>query len=132
MSTTLKQPQLFLDWLVPAGREKFRPAEVAQILSPDDGQAPVSEKSIRNAMDVGNIFGNRIPLSSPVGAHQRIRLEWISRVDLLQALLVTRTAAPAIQVDQLCQIATRLPPEAQDELARYLHALRIRRPLKSA
>lgn len=130
MPAPLKQPQLFLDYLVPAGREKFRLDEVAKILSADDGEAPVTVQSIRNGMQEGRIFGNRIPFSSPLGKEQRIRVEWMTRGDVLHALLVTRTAPCDAQLAQICEIAARLPAEAQDELARYLLALRARRPLQ--
>ncbi len=109
-----------LDYLVPAGREKLRLDEVARILSADDGTAPVSTQSIRNAMQEGRLFGNRIPFSAPVGQEQRIRVEWMTRADVLQALLLTRTATPADQLDQLCQVAARLPADALDELIRFL------------
>ena len=126
---TLRHPQLLLDYLVPAGREKFRLEEVARILSADDGLAPVSAKSIRNAMEEGRLFGNRIPFSAPLGQEQRIRVEWMTRADVLQALLRTRTAPPDNQLSDLVQIAATLPPEALDELVRSLSALRGRRAL---
>lgn len=132
MPATLKQPQLMLDYLVPAGREKFRLEEVATILSADDGGAPVSVKSIRNAMEEGRLFGNRIPFSAPVGEEQRIRVEWMTRGDVLQALLRTRTNSPQAQVDEVAKIAATWPAEAIDELIRHLVAARARRGLRSA
>lgn len=129
MPVALKQPQLTLDFLLPAGREKLRLDEVARILSADDGQSTVSVQSVRNAMQEGRLFGNRIPFSAPVGQEQRIRTEWMTRSDVLQALLVTRTTAPEEQLNQLLQIAARLPADALDELIRNLIALRARKPL---
>lgn len=129
MPVALKQPQLTLDFLLPAGREKLRLDEVARILSADDGQSTVSVQSVRNAMQEGRLFGNRIPFSAPVGQEQRIRTEWMTRTDVLQALLITRTAAPDEQLNQLLQIAARLPAEALDELIRNLIAMRARKPL---
>jgi len=132
MSAVLKQPQLFMDYLVPAGREKFRLEEVAKILSADDGEAPVTVQSIRNAMQEGRLFGNRIPFASKIGEEQRIRVEWMTRADVQQALLTTRTAPAADQLNQIFEIVTRLPHEAQDELMRQLVLLRSRRPLVRA
>jgi hypothetical protein len=126
---TLKQPQLFLDYLVPANREKFRLDEVAEILSPDDGRPPVSAKSIRNAMEEGRLFGNRIPFSAPIGQEQRIRVEWMTRADVQQALLRTRTASPQAQIDDISKIVATWPAEAIDELMRNLAAMRARRPI---
>lgn len=128
MPTALKQPQLMLDYLVPTGREKFRLEEVATILSADDGAPPVSVQSIRNAMEEGRLFGNRIPFSAPLGKEQRIRVEWMTRADVLQALLRTRTSGAQAQVDDVCQIVGTWSDEAIDELLRYLVALKARRP----
>lgn len=125
----LKQPQLFMDFLVPAGREKFRIEEVATILSADDGRAPVSAQSIRNAMEAGRLFGNRIPFSASLGQEQRIRHEFMTRGDVLQALLRTRTAEPVTQVNDVCQIVNTWPAEAIDELMRHLVAVRARKPI---
>ena len=127
MPTALKQPQLMFDFLLPAGRSKFALAEVATILSAD-GSEPVSIKSIRNAMEEGRLFGNRIPFSAPIGKEQRIRVEWMTRADVLQALLRTRTNTAQAQVDDVCQIVVTWSDEALDELMRYLVALRARRP----
>lgn len=127
--SALKQPQLALDFLLPAGREKLRLDEVAKILSADDGRPPVSVTSILNGMQAGRIFGNRIPFSAPVGEEQRIRVQWMTRADVLQALLDTRTSSPEAQLDHLVLIAARLPAEALDELLRTLTALRSNKPL---
>jgi hypothetical protein len=126
----LHQPQLLLDYLVPAGREKLRLGEVATILSADDGEAPVTVQSIRNGMQEGRLFGNRIPFGSKLGEEQRIRVEWMTRADVLQALLVTRTAPAEAQLAQIAEIIDRLPPEAQDLLIRHLAGRRAARPLR--
>jgi hypothetical protein len=125
----LRQPQLMLDHLVPAKREKFRLEEVARILSADDGEAPVTVTSIRNGMEEGHFFGNRIPFGSKLGKVKRIRVEWMTRVDLLHALLSTRTSAAEEQLAQIAEIIERLPAEAQDLLLRHLTTLRAQRPL---
>lgn len=129
MAAHLKQPQLWMDYLLPAGQEKFPLQQVAKILSPDDGTPPVSAKSIQSALQTGHLFGNRIPLASKLGESERIRLQWLTRADLLQALLTTRTTPPADQLGRLIEIIERLPAEAQDEITRRLFALRSRRPL---
>jgi len=127
--STLRQPQLFMDWLLPAGQQKFPLPQVAQILSADDGTAPVTVKSIQSALQEGRLFGNRIPLASKLGETERIRLQWMARPDLLQALLITRTSPPDAQLAQLMEIVARLSTEAQDELMRQLVAARQRRPM---
>lgn len=132
MSAHLKQPQLWMDYLLPAGQEKFPLQQVAKILSPDDGSRPVSAKSIQSALQAGHLFGNRIPLASKLGESERIRLQWLSRADLLQALLATRTTPPSDQLGRLLEIIERLPGEAQDEIMRRLVALRSRRPITTA
>lgn len=129
MPTALKSPQLWLDYLVPVGREKFRLEEVAKILSADDGQAPVTVRSILNGMESGQLFGNRIPFAPAAGQEQRIRTQWMTRGDVLHALLTTRTGPCATQLQQLCEIADRLPTEALDELIRHIVASRQRRPI---
>jgi hypothetical protein len=129
MPVALKHPQLCFDWLIPAGRDKLRLEEVARILSADDGQ-PVSVRSIRNGLESGSLFGNRIPFAAPVGEEQRIRTDWMTRADVLQALLVTRTAPPAAQLDQLAQITERMSPEAIDELMKILVSQRQRKALR--
>ncbi len=130
-TAALKEPQLALDFLLPAGREKLRLDEVAKILSADDGRPPVSVTSITNAMEEGRLFGNRIPFAAPLGQEQRIRVQWMTRADVLQALLITRTSSPEAQLDQLVQIAARLPAEALDELMRGITALRANKTLRS-
>lgn len=127
MAATLKAPQLFLDYLVPQTRTKFRVEEVAAILSADDGRPPVSPKSIRNALEAGRLFGNRIPFSAALGNEQRIRVEWMTREDVLHALLRTRTAKPEAQIHDLVQIVYGWPDEALEAAIHELVALRARR-----
>lgn len=125
----LRHPQLWLDYLLPAGQQKFPLPQVAQILSADDGSAPVTVKSIRNGMQEGRLFGNLIAFRSEVGKEQRIPHGFMTRADVQQALLATRTAPPADQLRRLFEICDRLPAEAQDELMKHLAALRSRRPI---
>lgn len=124
MTAPLTSSQVCLEHLLPAGREKLRLHEVSRILSADDGKPSVSIQSIRNAMQEGRLFGNRIAFSAPVGKEQRIRVEWMARSDVLQALLLTRTASPADRLAQLCQIGARLPDESLDQLLHFLNARR--------
>jgi len=113
MSATpqLREPQLFCEWMLPVGRDKFRLDEVAKIVSPDDGSEPVSERSIRNGLESGQLFGMRLNFAAKPGEEQRFR-GMMTRADVLQFILATRTSQPADQLAQLMQIVSTLSPEA--------------------
>ena len=101
----LTTPQLQLDYLLPAGREKFRLEEVARILS-DDAGAPVSTQAIRNALDEGRILATKINLTAAKGQEQRYRVQWVSRPDLLLVLLEARTAPEPDRLQRVLSIVS--------------------------
>lgn len=110
MPAVLQHPQLFLDFLVPAGREKLRLEEVAQIVG-HEGE-PVSVQSIRNLLDSGKAFGSRFNFRTAAGQEERCKVQWMTRSDVLQLLLTTRTGKPEDQVQQVLTLLVDWPPEA--------------------
>lgn len=114
MPAALQHPQLFLDFLVPQGREKLRLEEVARIVGHDS--APVSTQSIRNLLESGKAFGNRFHFR---GDGDRAKVQWMTRGDVLQLLLATRTASPDDQVQQVLTLIADWPPEALAIVRQY-------------
>jgi hypothetical protein len=120
--SALQHPQLFLDFLVPAGREKLRLEEVAQIVGTDG--APVSVQSIRNALESGRAFGNQLSFR---GEGERAKVQWMTRGDVLQLLLTTRTGKPEDQVQQLLNLLGDWPPEALAVVRAHAERLYLRK-----
>lgn len=103
MQMKLPHPQMQLDYLLPAGREKFRLEEVARILSDDFGK-PVSTQSIRNAIDEGRIHASRFAFNVKKGEERRYMVQWIARSDILLTLLEARTAPEEERVQRVLEI----------------------------
>lgn len=125
---TLNRPELMLDYLVPAGREKFRLVEVARILSDDAGK-PVSLQSIRNGLDSGALFGSRFNFSKIKDVAERHRVQWLTREDVLLALLESRGAhsAEAERLGRVLAIITTFSPEALNTVIATAVAARTRK-----
>jgi hypothetical protein len=123
---TLNRPELMLDFLLPAGREKFRLDEVARILSDDAGK-PVSIQSIRNGLESGALFGSRFNFSSVRAAVARHRVQWLTREDVLLALLESRTAPEAERLGRILAIIASFSPEALDTVIATAVATRTRK-----
>lgn len=122
----LNRPELMLDFLLPAGREKFRLAEVARILSDDAGD-PVSIQSIRNGLDSGALFGSRFNFSKIKDVAERHRVQWLTRDDVLLALLEARSAPEAERLGRVLVIIANFSPEALDTVISHSVAARTRK-----
>lgn len=116
--------QLLIDPLVPAGREKFSATELCRILGPDG--VPVSIRSVRSAMESGQLGGNRLPFSAAPGEEARIKIEWVLADDLRLYLLRTRTLAPEEHERRALALFDKWGPAALDRALRHLTALRGR------
>ncbi|OAM89318.1 hypothetical protein OH491_13660 [Termitidicoccus mucosus] len=127
----LKHPELMLDFLIPAGREKLRLDEVARILS-DDGGKPVSVQSLRNGLESGAIFGARFNFSARPDARERHRLQWMLRGDVLLALLEARTAPEDERLRRFLEVLRTFSREALDMVAAHTAAARARAPMTSS
>ncbi|MFA6962420.1 MAG: hypothetical protein WC205_16820 [Opitutaceae bacterium] len=123
---TLNRPELMLDFLLPAGREKFRLDEVARILSDDAGD-PVSIQSIRNGLDSGALFGSRFNFSKIKDVAERHRVQWLTRDDVLLALLEARSAPEAERLGRFLAILVNFSPEALDTVIATAVATRTRK-----
>ena len=106
--------QTHLDYLVPAGRTKFRLTEVASILGAD-GHA-VSVRAVREAMESGQLGGNRLPFSAKPGSEERFKVEWVTADDLRLYILRTRTLEPRDHVARVLALVDKLPRAALDAL----------------
>jgi hypothetical protein len=124
-SAALQHPQLFLDFLVPTGREKFRLDEVAAMAGVDGD--PVSVQSIRNLLDSGKAYGNRFNFRAAAGQEERCKVQWMTRPDVLQLFLATRTAPPDAQLQQLFAIVDSFPPEALALLRQHAERVFVRK-----
>lgn len=114
--------QLLIDPLVPAGRLKFGTHELCRILGADG--EPVSVRTIRAAMESGQLGGNRLPFSAAPGEEARIKIEWATRDDVLLYLLRTRTMEPAEHERRALALFDTWGPAALDRALRHLTALR--------
>lgn len=122
MPTALQNPQLFLDYLVPAGREKFRLSEVAEIVGYEG--APVSEQSIRNALESGRAFGFQFAFR---GDGARSKVQYMTRGDVLQFIAAFRTGKAEDQVQQVLTLTSDWPPEALAILRQHCERLYVRK-----
>ena len=122
---TLKRPELMLDYLVPAGREKFRLEEVARILSDDAGK-PVSVQSIRNGIDSGALFGARFNFSSAKDEIERHRVQWLTREDLHLALVEARGNSEDGRLARILSIVATFSTEGLDAVIAHAVAARTR------
>jgi hypothetical protein len=124
----LTRPELMLDYLLPAGREKFRLDEVARILSDDAGK-PVSTRSIINGLVSGALFGSRFNFSSVKDNAERHRVQWLTRDDVLLALLESRgpDGTEAERLGRFLAILVNFSPEALDTVIATAVATRTRK-----
>lgn len=127
MSVTLQRPELMLDFLIPAGREKLRLEEVAQIIGTDDGK-PVSVRSIINGLESGALFGSRFHFTKS-GDRERHRVQHMLRSDVQLALLEARTAPEPERLQRFLDVLPTFSREALIVLATEINALRIRLPI---
>lgn len=116
--------QLLIDPLVPAGRAKFSAHELTRILGPDG--EPVSIRTIRSAMESGQLGGHRLPFSARPGEEARIKIEWVTADDLRLYLLRTRTLDPQEHELRALALFEQWGPQALDRALRHLTALRAR------
>lgn len=114
--------QLLIDTLVPSTRTKFSLRETGAILGVDG--RPVAERTIREAMESGQLGGNRLPFSAAPGEEQRIKIEWVMADDLRLYLLRTRTLAPAEHRQRALALFNTWSARELDEALRHLTALR--------
>jgi hypothetical protein len=122
----LTRPELMLDYLVPAGREKFRLDEVARILSDDAGK-PVSVRSIINGLESGALFGARLNFSSLKDTAERHRVQWLTREDVLLALVESRGNSEAERLGRILAIIATFSPEALNTVIATAVAARTRK-----
>lgn len=122
MPAALQHPQLFLDYLVPTGREKFRLEEVARIVGHEG--SPVSTQSIRNALESGRAFGFQYAFR---GEGERCRVQYMTRGDVLQFIAAFRTGKAEDQVQQVLTLTADWPPEALAILRQHAERLFIRK-----
>lgn len=122
MPAALQHPQLFLDYLVPAGREKFRLDEVARIVGHEGD--PVSTQSIRNALESGRAFGFQFAFR---GEGERSKVQYMTRGDVLQFLAAFRTGKPEDQLQQILTLTADWPPEALAILRQHCERTFIRK-----
>lgn len=118
--------QLLIDTLVPAGRAKFSAQELTRILGPDG--EPVSIRTVRAALESGQLGGNRLPFSAAPGAEARIKVEWALADDVRLYLARTRTLAPEEHERRCLALFDTWGPQALDRALRHLTALRARSP----
>ena len=128
MPTCLQHPELMLDFLIPAGREKLRLEEVARILS-DDGGRPVSVQSLRNGLESGALFGSRFNFTARPDARERHRMQWMLRGDVLLALLEARTAPEQERLQRFLAVLGTFSREALAIVATEAAAQRAKLPL---
>lgn len=114
--------QLLIDHLIPAGRAKFSLREAGEILGVDG--RPVDVRTLREAMESGQLGGNRLPFSARPGAEQRIRIEWVMADDLRLYLVRTRTLKDEEHERQALAIFTHWSPAALDRALKHLTTLR--------
>lgn len=114
--------QLLIDTLVPAGREKFSAMELCRILGADG--EPVSIRTVRAAMESGQLGGNRLPFSARPGEEARIKVEWALADDVRLYLLRTRTLPPEEHERRALDLFTTWGPSALDRALRHLAAVR--------
>lgn len=126
---TLNHAELMLDYLVPAGREKFRLDEVARILSDDSGK-PVSVQSIRNGLDSGVLLGSRFNFSAKGDDVERHRVQWLSREDVLLALLEARSTPEPERLGRVLTIITTFSPEGLDTVIATAVSARTRKRIR--
>lgn len=130
MPTLLKHPELMLDYLIPAGREKLRLDEVARILS-DDGGKPVSVQSLRNGLESGALFGSRFNFTAKPGAGERHRMQWMLRSDVALVLLESRTAPEQERLRRFLEAMRTFSREALEMVAREAAVLAAKKPIKN-
>ena len=118
--------QLLIDPLVPAGRLKFAAAELCRILGPDG--EPLSIRTIRAAMESGQLGGHRLPLSAKPGEVERIKIEWVTADDLRLYLLRTRTLPPDEHLARVLALLDSMPAASLDLILRHATALRAKAP----
>jgi hypothetical protein len=114
--------QLLIDPLVPAGRLKFGTHELCRILGADG--EPVSIRTIRAALESGQLGGHRLPFAAAPGAEARIKIEWVTADDLRLYLLRTRTMEPAEHERRALALFDTWGPAALDRALRHLTTLR--------
>ena len=114
--------QLLIDPLVPAGRQKFGTHELCRILGADG--EPVSIRTVRAAMESGQLGGNRLPFAAKPGEEARYKVEWVTRDDLLLYLLRTRTMEPTEHERRSLALFDTWGPAHLDRALRHLTALR--------
>ena len=122
MPALLQNPQLFLDFLVPAGRSKFRLEEVAAIVGYEG--SPVSVQSIRNALESGRAFGCQFAFR---GEGERSKVQYMTRSDVLQFIAAFRTAKAEDQVQQVLTLISDWPPEALAILRQHAERVYVRK-----
>jgi len=125
---SLKNPELMLDFLIPAGREKLRLDEVARIVSDDAGK-PVSVQSLRNGLESGALFGSRFNFTAKPDARERHRTQWLLRSDVALLLLESRTAPEHERLQRFLSILNTFSREALAIVAAEATATRARLPL---
>lgn len=125
----LNRPELMLDYLVPAGREKFRLDEVARILSDDSGK-PVSVQTIRNGIESGALFGARFNFSAVAALAERHRVQWLSREDVLLALVEARGNSEAERLGRVLAIIATFSPEGLNAVIAHAVAARTRKNVR--
>lgn len=121
--------QLLIDPLIPAGREKFSAHELTRILGPD-GQ-PLHIRTIRAALDSGQLGGQRLPFAARPGEETRYKVEWVTADDLRLYLLRNRTMEPAEHERRALALFDTWGPQALDRALRHLAALRARAPRRA-
>ncbi|MDR2673887.1 MAG: hypothetical protein LBC18_03220 [Opitutaceae bacterium] len=126
----LKHPELMLDFLIPAGREKLRLEEAARIFSDDGGRA-VSVQSLRNGLESGALFGARFNFAAARGDGERHRMQWMLRGDVLLALLEARTAPEEERLRRFLEAMRTFSREALELLAREAASLAAKKPLNA-
>ena len=118
--------QLLIDPLVPYGREKFRLHEVGVIIGLEG--RPLAVRTVREAMESGQLGGYRMALSAKPGEEQRIKHEFVTAADLNLYLLRSRTLARTEHLTRMLRLIDGLNPTELDQILRHTTARRAAAP----